>query len=195
MQRKLGKIQQGTWRLCDIVPGDESWFRHKQLGQKSSHAAWVRRGDPPPTVVRQSRYAPRTLLVIFFKSNGSLLIHCLERGQNINHQYNIDNCLRPVVDEIKRQKPSYGTRGIKSHHDNQKPHVHKNALAYLESEGLTVVPHPTNSPDLIKKNLADQSDSQSLHDAVVSFMSFLSNEEYKKTFEQWIERMQLCIDN
>jgi hypothetical protein len=30
----------------------------------------MRRGDPPPTVVRQSKYAPRTLFSIFFKSNG-----------------------------------------------------------------------------------------------------------------------------
>jgi histone-lysine N-methyltransferase SETMAR len=204
-KENLEKIQQGTWRLCDIITGDESWFRHKQLGRKSSHAAWIRRGDPPPTVVRQNRYAPRTLLAIFFKSNGPLLIHRLEPGQTINHHYYIDNCLRPVVDEIKRQRPSYGTRGIKFHHDNGKPHVHNNVLAYLESEGLTVVPHPPNSPDLspcdfwlfdfIKENLPDQSDSQSLHDAVISFMNSLSNEEYKKTFEKWIERMQLCIDN
>ncbi|CAF1411114.1 unnamed protein product [Adineta ricciae] len=155
-KENLEKIQQGTWRLCDIITGDESWFRPKQLGRKSSHAAWIRRGDPPPTVVRQNR-------------------------------------------------PSYGTRGIKFHHDNGKPHVHNNVLAYLESEGLTVVPHPPNSPDLspcdfwlfdlIKENLPDQSDSQSLHDAVISFMNSLSNEEYKKTFEKWIERMQLCIDN
>ena len=204
-EETLGKIQQGTWRLCDIITGDESWFNHKQLGRKSSNAAWMRRGDPPPTVARQSKYAPKTLLVIFFKSNGPLLVHRLERGQTIDHQYYIDNCLRPVVDEIKRQRPSYGTRGIKIHHDNGRPHVHKDVLTYLESEGLTVMPHPPNSPDLspcdfwlfdlIKQNLNDQNDSQSLYDAVVSFMYSLSKEEYKKTFEKWVERMQMCIDN
>ena len=176
--------------MCDIITGDESWFNHKQLGRKSSNAAWMRRGDPPPTVARQSKYAPKTLLVIFFKSNGPLLVHRLERGQTIDHQYYIDNCLRPVVDEIKRQRPSYGTRGIKIHHDNGRPHVHKDVLTYLESEGLTVMPHPPNSPDLspcdfwlfdlIKQNLDDQNDSQSLYDAVVSFMYSLSKEEYKK---------------
>ncbi|CAF1455264.1 unnamed protein product [Rotaria sp. Silwood1] len=52
-KENLSKFQQGTWRLCDIITGDESWFYHKQIGRKSSNAAWVRRGDPPPTVVRQ----------------------------------------------------------------------------------------------------------------------------------------------
>ena len=165
----------------------------------------MRRGNPPPTVARQSKYAPKTLLVIFFKSNDPLLVHRLERGQTIDHQYYIDNCLHPVVDEIKRQRPSYGTRGIKIHHDNGRPHVHKDVLTYLESEDLTVMPHPPNSPDLspcdfwlfdlIKQNLNDQNDSQLLYGAVVSFMYSLSKEEYKKIFEKWVERMQMCIDN
>ncbi|CAF1525642.1 unnamed protein product, partial [Rotaria sp. Silwood1] len=175
-KENLSKFQQGTWRLCDIITGDESWFYHKQIGRKSSNAAWVRRGDPPPTVVRQSKYAPRTLLAIFFKSNGPLLIHRLERGQTIDHRYYIDNCLRPLIDEIKRQRPSCGTHDIKIHHDNGKPHVHRDVCTYLESKGFTIMPHPPNSLDLspcdfwlfdlIKDNLSDQSDSQSLYDAV-----------------------------
>ncbi|CAF1652017.1 unnamed protein product, partial [Rotaria sp. Silwood1] len=204
-KENLSKFQQGTWRLCDIITGDESWFYHKQIGRKTSNAAWVRRGDPPPTVVRQSKYAPRTLLAIFFKSNGPLLIHRLERGQTMDHRYYIDNCLRPLIDEIKRQRLSCGTHDIKIHHDNGKPHVHRDVCTYLESKGFTIMPHSPNSPDLspcdfwlfdlIKDNLSDQSDSQSLYDAVVNFMYSLSNEEYKKTFEKWMERMQLCIDN
>jgi histone-lysine N-methyltransferase SETMAR len=204
-KENLAKFQGGTWRLCDIITGDESWFYHKKLGRKSSNAAWVRSGDPPPTVVRQSKYAPRTLLSIFFKSNGPLLIHRLERGQTMDHQYYINNCLQPLVDEIKRQRPSYGTRGIKIHHDNGRPHVHKDVSNYLESEGLTIIQHPPNSPDLspcdfwlfdlIKENLTDQSDSESLYDAVTNFMYSLNKEEYRKTFEKWTQRMQLCIDN
>ena len=46
-----------------MITGDESWFNHKQLGRKSSNAAWMRRGDPPPTVTRQSKHTPKTLLV------------------------------------------------------------------------------------------------------------------------------------
>ena len=67
------------------------------------------------------------------------------------------------------------------------------------------MPRPPNSSDLspydlwlfvlIKDNLPDQSDAQSLYDVVVNFMCSLSNEEYKKICEKWIERMQLCIDN
>jgi histone-lysine N-methyltransferase SETMAR len=110
-----------------------------------------------------------------------------------------------LIDEIKRQRPAYGTRGIKIHHDNGRPHVHKDVFDCLESERLTIILHPPYSPDVspcdfwlfdsIKDNLNDQDDSESLHDAVIDFMNSLNRDEYKKTFEKWIERMQLCVDN
>ena len=65
--------------------------------------------------------------------------------------------------------------------------------------------HPPNCPnlspcdfwlfDLIKRNLSDHNDAQSLHDAITEFMYSLYKEEYRKAFDKWIERMQLCVDN
>ena len=69
-KENLAKFESGAWRLCDVVTGDESWFKHAKIGQKSSNSAWVARGDPPPTVVRLNRFSPRTLFSIFFKSTG-----------------------------------------------------------------------------------------------------------------------------
>ena len=98
--------------------------------------------------------------------------------------------LRPLIDEIKRQRSSYGTDRIKIHHDNGRPHVHEDVTDYLESNGLTIVPHPPNSPDLspcdfwlfdlIKDNLTDQDDAESLHDAVIDVMNSINREGYKK---------------
>jgi histone-lysine N-methyltransferase SETMAR len=204
-QQNLAKFQEGSWRLCDIITGDESWFYHARIGRKSSNAAWVGRGDPLPTVVRRSKFAPRAFFSVFFKSNGPVLIYRVEWGEAIDHHYYINNCLRPLVNEIKRQRPSYGTSRIKIHHDNGRPHIHKEVSNYLESEGLTIIPHPPNSPDLspcdfwlfdlIKENLTDQNDSESLYDAMSEFMYSINKEEYRKTFEKWIERMQLFIYN
>ncbi|CAF5132151.1 unnamed protein product, partial [Rotaria sp. Silwood1] len=52
-QQNLAKFQEGTWRLCDVITGDESWFYHTQVGRKSSNAAGLRREDSLPTVVRR----------------------------------------------------------------------------------------------------------------------------------------------
>jgi histone-lysine N-methyltransferase SETMAR len=108
--------------------------------------------------------------------------------------------LQPVIDEIKNQRPSLGTRAIKLHHDNRKPHIHKYVVSYFESEGIKKVSHPPNSPDLapcdfwlfdlIKQNLDDQDDSESLYEAVIKFMTSLKKEDYKKAFDKLIQRIQ-----
>ena len=163
------------------------------------------KGDPPPTIVRRDRFSPKTSFSIFFKSTGPLLIHHVERGQTVDHRYYIDNCLQPLVDEIRQQRSSYGTDRIVLHQDKAKPRVHRHVSEYLPSEGITTIPHPPNSPnsapcdlwlfDLIKRDLSDRNDARSLHNAVTEFMHSLSTEEYRKTFDKWIERMQLCVDN
>ena len=188
-----------------MVTGDESWFYHKQIGRKSSNAAWVTKGDPPSTITRRHKFSPKALFSIFFKSTGPLLIHHVKRGQIIDHQYYIDKCLQPLLYEIKHQRTSYGANRIFLHHDNGRSHVHQHVSDYLESEGTTTIPHPPNSPDLspcdvwlfdlIKRNLNDHDDIQSLHDAINQFLYSLNKEEYRKTFDKWIERMQLCVDN
>ncbi|CAF1541255.1 unnamed protein product [Adineta ricciae] len=108
-----------------------SKFEQDQIARKSSNVAWVARGDPPPTV-----------------STDSFLIHSARRGHIINHDYYIDNCLRSVIDEVKKQRSSLGVQSIKLHHDNGKPHIHEDVIRYLQSEGVTVMSHPLNSPDL-----------------------------------------------
>lgn len=125
--------------------------------------------------------------------------------QTIDHRYYIDNRLQPLIDEIRHQRPSYGTNHISLHHDNGRSHVHERVSDYFQSEGIATIPHSPNSPhlapcdfwlfDLIKRNLDDQSDAQSLQHAVPEFMYSLSAEGYIKTFDKWVERMQLCVDN
>jgi histone-lysine N-methyltransferase SETMAR len=180
-KENLAKFELGAWRLCDMVTGDESWFNHTQIGRKSSNSAWVARGDSPPTVVRHSHFSPKTLFSIFFKSTGPVLIHYVERGETIDHQYYIDYCLKSLIDNIKEQRPSCSVEGIKLHQDNGRPHVHRDVSNYLEFEGITIIPHPPNSPDVspcdfwlfdfIKQNWADQNNSESLYRVVSNFMN------------------------
>ncbi|CAF4282692.1 unnamed protein product, partial [Rotaria sordida] len=121
-------------------------------------------------------------------STGPVLIHSVKCGQTIDHQYYINNCLRPIIDEIKSQQPSLGIQSIKLHPDKGKSHIHEDVVSYLQSEDVIIMPPPSNSPDLapcyfwlfdlIKQNLGDQDDSESLHEAVIKFMKSLKKEEY-----------------
>ena len=112
------------------------------------NAAWTPIGGIPLTVPRRSCFARRTLFCMFFKTTGPVLIHHVDRGDTIDHRYYIDNCLQLPIEEIRKQRPTSGTHAIKLHRDNAGPHVYKDIVKYLESQGITTIRQPVNSPDL-----------------------------------------------
>ena len=201
----LEKIKEGKWRLCDIITGDESWFYLRQIGRKSSNASWVAEGEYPRTVVRRDRYEPKSMFSIFFRTTGMVHIDCLKKGETISSQYYIENCLEPIVNEINRQRPNSGTKNMKFLHDNARPHVTNGVKSYLNDNGFTIIRHPPYSPDLapsdfwlfdrIKSHLDEHTDVQSQKLQITKIMQEIPKDEYKKTFDKWVERMELCIMN
>jgi transposase len=90
-------------------------------------------------------------------------------------------------------------------HDNAKPHVAKLVKNYLENEGITIIDHPPYSPDLapcdfwlfgkVKRELTSHTDVGSLKNQITEIVESIPKEEWLKTFQKYLERMQLCIDN
>ena len=204
-RENLDRFLRNSWRLCDIITGDESWFYLRQIGRKTSNSQWVGEDERPKTIVRRSQHAPKMLFSIFFKSTGPLWIHALDRGQTLDQDYYIDYCLGPAIEELIKERPISMTKGVKLLHDNARPHVTKNVKNFLQEKEISLLPHPPYSPDLapcdfwlfdyIKRNLSDQADDDSLFKAVSKFVLKIPHKEFKKTFDVLLERMQLCIDN
>ncbi|CAF1115050.1 unnamed protein product [Rotaria sp. Silwood1] len=203
-RQNLEKFRNGTWHLCDVITGDETWIYHRQIGRKSSNATWVGENELPRTIVRRNRFEPRTLFCFFFKSTGSLLIHKVDKGKTIDHDYYIDNCLIPVINEIRKKEKSSRTT-YKMLHDNGPPHTHPDVIDYLMEEGIEIIPHPPYSPDLapcdfwlndyIKNKLTDHTNEESLAQEVSTIVKNIPINEFKKTFDKLLERMKLCIGN
>ena len=61
---------------------------------------------------------------IFLKSTPPAFIHYVERGQTVNRQYYNDYCLKPFIDNIRKQRPLCSVQGIKLHYGNGRPHLH-----------------------------------------------------------------------
>ncbi|CAF4930358.1 unnamed protein product [Rotaria socialis] len=141
---------------------------------------WIGEGESPRTIVRRRKFERKNLFSIFFKSNAPVLIHAVDNDETIDHDYYIENCLKPVVKEIRKQRKS-------------------------NEEGINIIPHPPYSPDLepcdywvndyIKQNLTDQPDEKSLARGVSKLIKNIPEEELKKTFDKVLERMELCINN
>ena len=133
------------------------------------------------------------------------MIHYVDRGQTVNHQYYIDYCLKSLINNIRKQRPLYGVQGIELHYGNGRSHAHNDVPDYLKSDDIIIIPPSPNSRDfspcdfwlfnLIKQDLLDQNNSEPLYRAVFNFMNSLDKEEDRKTFNKWVQRMHLCMDN
>ena len=78
---------------------------------------------------------------------------------------------------------------MKLHHDNARPHQTKDIKTFLQEEGVMVMPHPSYSLDLVP------SDFRSLQQAVTKEIRAIAQDEFRKIFQKWTDRMKLCITN
>ena len=111
----------------------------------------------------------------------------------------------PIVNEINKQRPNSDTKNTKILHDHVRPHVKKSVKSYLNDNGFTIICHLLYSPDLalsnfwlfdrIKSHLDNHQDVQSQKLQITEIMLGIPKEEYRKTIEKWMERMELCIIN
>lgn len=145
------------------------------------------------------------MVSIFFRKTGLVDFDIMQKGETINANYYINNSLAPVIKSIKAARPTSGLTNIKLHHDNARPHVAKVVKSYLETNGMRTIRHPPYSPDLapcdfwlfdyIKRQLDDHSSEKSLKSQITRILGAIPKDQYAKTFDKWLERMQLCIDN
>jgi len=84
------------------VTGDETWVYLRQVGRKQSNDSWIEEEESSGTTVRRSKYEPKILVSIFFKSTGPVLMHPVERSKKVDHFYYINRCLKPLVKELHR---------------------------------------------------------------------------------------------
>ena len=102
-RENLTKFQDGSWRLYDIITGDGTCIYHRQIHHKPTNATWLGQGESPTIIVRRSTFESKNFFSIFFKSNSPILIHALDEGNTIDHNYYIGNCLKPVLKQIWKQ--------------------------------------------------------------------------------------------
>ncbi|CAF1395072.1 unnamed protein product [Adineta steineri] len=201
----LKKLERGAWRLCDIVTGDETWIYHRKIIPKEQSKVWVAKGESPPTQVRRQHFERKTMFVIFFMTNGPLLIHVLPSGASVNAIYYRDECLKELIKNLYKKRPSSTANHIKLHHDNARPHMNNIVFNYLQEEKIKVMAHPPYSPDLapsdfwlfnyLKRSLDTCQDATSLAKMLSRELLSIPIHEYQKTFQKWIERMKLCIEH
>lgn len=102
-----------------------------------------------------------------------------------------------------KRRPKLGSKGIKLHIDNARPHLVQNKFDEL---GISRLPHPPYSPDLApsdfflfgylkNKLMGHHFDSEAdLLSKSEKILKKISRFTLEKVFEEWIERLKLCIE-
>ena len=88
------------------------------------------------------------MFVVFFRTTGSAFVHMIESRNSITGAYDKNNCLKPLFDNIRRQRPKSGLHAIKMYNDNTGVHQTKDIQIFLQEQGVMVMAHPPYSSEL-----------------------------------------------
>ena len=78
-------------------------FTIGNCGHKSTNTSWAIEVESATTVACRCKFEPKTLFSIFIKSNRPVLIHAVGKDKTVNHNYYVENCLKLVVKERRKQ--------------------------------------------------------------------------------------------
>lgn len=196
----------GPRRLSDVVTGDECWISFFTMKDKQSNMVWLTEDEPRPDVLKTGFRSRKRMFTIFFNSQGVVAVDILPEGSTVTAKYYTETVLPAVLEERRqRARTRHGAR-LLLHHDNAAPHTAAATQAFLEQQGVQLLPHPPYSPDLapcdfwlfpkVKSAISGRPFSriQDLARAVKSELERLPASEYHSCFQAWRMRMQRCIE-
>ncbi|CAH2003856.1 unnamed protein product [Acanthoscelides obtectus] len=181
-QKTLDRFNSGNSKnLSSIVSGDESLIYCYELGNKRQSA---------PTKVIRSRS-------ILKRKDGRDICQT-----TVTADWYTTICFPKVITELQKINPEIR---IILHQDNESSHTAQRTGQYLTEENVKLLDHPPYSPNLIPndfftfpkiKNRLRGQRFQSPDEAVDAFKDSVMDlpaNEWNKCFENWFERMQMCI--
>ncbi|CAH1958902.1 unnamed protein product [Acanthoscelides obtectus] len=163
----------------------------------------VQHCEEKPTKVIRSRSVSKKMVATFVSKAGHIATIPLDEQITLTVDWYTIIYLPKVITELRKINPE---RRIILHQDNASSHTAQKTRQYLTEENVELLDQPPYSPDpspndfftfpKIKKRLRGQR-FQSPEEAVDAFKNAvldLPANEWNKCFENWFERMQMCIN-
>ncbi|CAH2000122.1 unnamed protein product [Acanthoscelides obtectus] len=170
-----------------------NWCQKTLDQNKRQSAVWVFQGEEKPTKVIGSRSVSKKMVAILVP----------KAAKNFTADWYATICFPKVITELRKVNPE---RRIILHQDNASSPGAQKTRQYLTEENVELLDHPPYSPDLspndfftfpkIQNRLRGQR-FQSPEEAVDKFKNAvldLPSNEWNRCFENWFERMQMCIN-
>ncbi|CAH2018633.1 unnamed protein product, partial [Acanthoscelides obtectus] len=152
-----------------IVSGDEAWIYCYEQENKRQSAVW------PPKAIR-SRSVSKTMVATFVSKAGHTATIPLNEQRTVTADWYTTICLPKVITELRKINPREDSSFTKTMQARTQP---KKTRQYLTEENVELL----YSPDL-----------KEAVDAFKNAVLDLPANEWNKCFENWFERMQMCIN-
>ncbi len=142
------KTKEDPTLLDRLITTDECWVSIYEPETKQQSMHWLRDDQPCPVKAARGRALAKTMLILFFDSQGAVHIDFLPEGETVNSEYFI-SVLREVRESIRRKRPQlWQTNQFVLHMDNASCHTSGDTRLYLHKNNFEVLQHPPYSPDL-----------------------------------------------
>ncbi|CAH1998188.1 unnamed protein product [Acanthoscelides obtectus] len=180
---------------------------HEELGvrklvsqQKAARVNWCQK---TPTKVIRSRSVSKKMVATFVSKADHIANFPLNEQRAVTADWYTTICLPKVITELRKINPE---RRIILHQDKASSHTVQKTRQYLMEENVELLDHPPYGPDLspkdffnfpkIKNRLRGQrfQSPEEAVDVLKNAVLDLPSNEWKKCFENWFYRMQICIN-
>jgi len=155
------------------------------------------------TKAKKARMSKSKVLVCFFDSMGIVHKEWVPAGQTINQYYYKDILERLRKRDI-RVRPNIATNWI-LHHENAPAHAAFSVAQFLTSKGITMMPHPPYSPDLVPCDfiLFQKAKSaikghhfettEDIPKSVTQALNDIPQAAFQECYKQWQHRWKTCV--
>ena len=133
----------------NLVTGDETRVYSFEPERKCSNQIWATKNAGRQIIAKRTRTVRKVLYVIFFHSKGPVMKILVPKGRTVTAKFYKNVVLRKFKKYYKTRRPKTGLKHLRLLHDNAPAHKAHLVIEFLESEKVTVLPHPPFSPDLV----------------------------------------------
>ena len=200
----LAKIDADPGVLARIIATDESWVFTFDPRTKQADMEWLAPNQPCPTKARRSRSQKKTLLILFYDSQGLVSHYFTE--ETVDSDIYIDS-LRRMREAVRRKRPHlWENNSFILLQDNASPHTSLDACEYFHNTNMNLWSHPQYSPNLspcdfwafplLKSKLWGHR-FQSIDDlktAIIRTLKAIPLCEYQDCFDKLATRYRRCVE-
>ena len=167
---------------------------------------WLAEDEPRPEALKTGFPPRKRMFTVFFNTRGPVVVDITPDKATVTTTYYTTSVVPNVLLHNQSTARTRRRSRIQLHHDNAAPHKARITQTYLDDNGIRLMEHPPQSPDLascdfwlfpkFKSALAGKpfSRTQDLAKAVHSDMRAIPDSEYRECFQKWRMRMQRCIE-